>query len=60
MPAGYTVCASCHSPFIFEEVVNDVPLKCKGPTAAPAMVMPRASDAPDAKEPRVFTPAQLA
>eukprot|EP00972_Heterocapsa_arctica_P004912 726761-Heterocapsa_arctica.AAC.1 len=37
MPAGYAVCISCHSPFIFVAVVDNVPMSCKGVSAAPAM-----------------------
>eukprot|EP00972_Heterocapsa_arctica_P045865 6769637-Heterocapsa_arctica.AAC.1 len=53
MPAGFTVCVGCCSPFIFEDinVTSDVPLRCAGPSrfAAPAVAgtgVAGASDAP--------------
>eukprot|EP00972_Heterocapsa_arctica_P093885 13847089-Heterocapsa_arctica.AAC.1 len=42
MPAGYTVCISCHCPFIFEAINSDEPMCVRGPSAAPAMVVPGA------------------
>eukprot|EP00972_Heterocapsa_arctica_P102100 15045127-Heterocapsa_arctica.AAC.1 len=42
MPAGYTVCISCQSPFIFADinVEADAPMRCDGPArfAAPAII----------------------
>eukprot|EP00972_Heterocapsa_arctica_P069640 10290487-Heterocapsa_arctica.AAC.1 len=63
MPAGYTVCVSCHCPFIFEAVIGNEPRTCKAPAAAPAVVMPKGRNEPadpsSDKPARLFTSAQM-
>eukprot|EP00972_Heterocapsa_arctica_P000788 111291-Heterocapsa_arctica.AAC.1 len=60
MPAGYTVCVSCHCPFIFEAIIGDEPKSCKGPSAAPAMVMPKGRGELADKPARIFSAEQMA
>eukprot|EP00972_Heterocapsa_arctica_P077886 11488205-Heterocapsa_arctica.AAC.1 len=64
MPAGYTVCVRCHCPFILVAIIGNEARSCKGPSAAPAVVMPKGRNEPadpSADKPaRIFTTAQLA
>eukprot|EP00972_Heterocapsa_arctica_P052247 7686182-Heterocapsa_arctica.AAC.1 len=65
MPAGYTVCVSCHCPFIFEALKGSEKRCIKGPAAAAARVVkpddqPEPSSSSQAKPTITFTPTQMA